>query len=214
MQRWNCALDGFERTCALGFQVGHCVQETARVRMRWRVEDSLSGSKFYHAAGIHYGDAVRDLRDHGKIVRDEEHGQAELGAELGEEIEDLGLDGDIERGGGLVGDEQLRAIHDCHGDHHTLAHAAGELVRIVAGAANGLGDGDVGHGLDGEASGFVFRASAVSQNGFGDLVADAHHGIQSGHWFLEDHGDAGAAQLTHRVVGQGGEIAGCTVLGK
>src|SRR5437879_7149425 len=137
--------------------------------MRWRLEDRLSGSKFYHAAGVHYGDAVRDLGDYGEIVRDEEHGQAELGAKFSEQVEDLGLDGDIERGGGLVGDEQLRAIHDGHRDHDALAHAAGELVRIVAGAADGLGDGDVGHGLDGEASGFVFRARAVSQNGFGDL---------------------------------------------
>ncbi len=39
---------------------------------------------------------------------------------------------------------------DGHGDHYALAHAAGKLVRIVAGAAIRVGDGDICHGLNGE----------------------------------------------------------------
>ena len=33
------------------------------------------------------------------------------------------------------------------------------------------------------------------QDGLGDLVADAHHGIERGHRLLKDHGHARAAQL-------------------
>jgi len=72
--------------------------------MGGRAKDFLPGAQFDHAAGIHYGYAIGDLRNYGEIVRDEEHGEAEFGAELREEVEDLGLDGDVERGGGLVGD--------------------------------------------------------------------------------------------------------------
>ena len=75
-------------------------------------------------------------------------------AEIVEEVEDLLLDGDVEGGGGLVGDEELRTIDDGHGDHDALAHASGELVGIGAGAAVGFGDGNVAHGLDGEFVGF------------------------------------------------------------
>src|SRR3546814_17068634 len=43
----------------------------------------------------------------------------------------LRLNGDIERGGRLVRQQQLRPAGQRHGDHHPLAHAAGELVRVV-----------------------------------------------------------------------------------
>ena len=60
--------------------------------------------------------------------------------QLGHQVEDLGLHGDVERGGRLVGDQQLGAAGHGRGDHHPLAHAAGELVRVLAQAARGVGD--------------------------------------------------------------------------
>ena len=47
-----------------------------------------------------------------------------------EHLEHLGLHGHVERGGRLVGDQQLRVAGDGHGDHRPLAHAAGELVGV------------------------------------------------------------------------------------
>ena len=52
-------------------------------------------------------------------------------AQAVDEVEDLRLHGDVERGRRLVGDEQLRIAGERHGDHHALALAAGELVRIA-----------------------------------------------------------------------------------
>ena len=56
----------------------------------------------------------------------------ELAHHAAHEVQDLGLDRDVEGGGRLVGDEQLRVAGERHGDHHPLPHAAGELVRVVA----------------------------------------------------------------------------------
>jgi len=39
-------------------------------------------------------DEVCDLRNHGQIARDEDHGQGEFFAQLGQQIQHLGLDGD------------------------------------------------------------------------------------------------------------------------
>ena len=41
---------------------------------------------------------------------------------------------------GLVGDQEVRVAGQRHGDHHALAHAAGELVRVVVDAALGIGN--------------------------------------------------------------------------
>ena len=50
---------------------------------------------------------------------------------LCQEVEDLGLDHDVQRRRRLVGDHQRRVARERHGDHDPLAHPARELVRVV-----------------------------------------------------------------------------------
>ena len=76
---------------------------------------------------------VGHLSDHTHVVCDHNDRSARLVAEPSNQIEDLRLDGDIERRGGLVGDEQLRLAGQRHGDHHSLPHPARELVRVRIG---------------------------------------------------------------------------------
>ena len=54
---------------------------------------------------------------------------AVLGLQPHQQVEDLLLDRHVERGGRLVGDQQLRVAGDGDGDHHALALAARHLVR-------------------------------------------------------------------------------------
>ncbi len=84
-------------------------------------------------------------------------------------------------------------------------------MRVAAGALLGLRDGDVAHAFDGPAAGIGFRDALVSEHGFGDLVADAHDGIEGGHGLLKNHGDAGAAKLTELVGGQSGQVGGRSI---
>ena len=135
-------------------------------------------------------------------MRDEEHRQSIFAAQLVEQVENLLLDGDIERGGGLVGDEQLRTVHDGHGDHHALPHASRKLVRITAGALVRFVDGEVAHAFDSSMPCFGFRDAVMGQHGFGDLLAHAHHWIERGHRLLKNHGDARAAKLAQFIGGQ------------
>ena len=83
------------------------------------------------AAGIHHGDAVGDLPDDAEIMGDEQHRHAELVLQALDQLEDLRLDGDVERGGRLVGDQHLRLAGERHGDHGALAHAARQVVRVL-----------------------------------------------------------------------------------
>ncbi len=52
--------------------------------------------------------------------------------QLLDEFENLRLHGHVERGGRFVGDEEFGVGDERHGDHHALAHAAAELVRVRA----------------------------------------------------------------------------------
>jgi hypothetical protein len=69
------------------------------------------------------------VADDREVVGDEEVGQPELVLELHEQVHDLRLDRDVERGDGLVQDEHLRVQRERPGDPDPLALAAGELVR-------------------------------------------------------------------------------------
>ena len=62
--------------------------------------------------------------------------------QLADELQDLRLHGDVERGGRLVGDQQLGVVGDGDGDHHALALAARELVRVLLEPRLGIGDAD------------------------------------------------------------------------
>ena len=85
-----------------------------------------------HPARVHHLDPVRVPGDHAHVVRDQQHRHAEPVLEVMQQGEDLRLDGDVQRGGRLVGDQQLGLAAQRHRDHHPLAQPAGELVRVVA----------------------------------------------------------------------------------
>ena len=59
-------------------------------------------------AGVHDHDPVGDVGDHAEVVGDERGCGAEPVAQVAQHVEDPGLHGDVECGGGLVGDQHLR----------------------------------------------------------------------------------------------------------
>jgi hypothetical protein len=177
-------------------------------------EEQGAGGFFEEESMTHDGDAVGNLGDDGEIVGDEEHGQAVAVAEVGEEGEDLGLDGDVEGGGGLVCNEQAGAVDDGHGDEDALALSAGKLVGIVVEAGGGIGEGDSRHGFeDAVADLAAGEIAMVGADRFGNLLADGEDGIEGGHGLLKDHGEVAAAEAADGFRGKGEEIAAVVVDG-
>jgi hypothetical protein len=64
-----------------------------------------------------------------QVVGDEQVCQRELGLELLQQVDDLRLNRDVERGDGLVRDDEVWVDRQRTGDPDPLALAAGELVR-------------------------------------------------------------------------------------
>ena len=85
-----------------------------------------------HLAGVEHGDLVGDAPHHAEIVADEQHRQAAPALQLLQQVEDLRLDGDVERRRRLVEDQQVGLGRQRAGDQRALAHAAGQLMRIGA----------------------------------------------------------------------------------
>ena len=78
-------------------------------------------------------------------------------------------------------------------DHHPLAHAAGELVRILVDAALGGGNADLLQQLDGALAGALLAHVGVGKDGLGELSADGVERVQRGQRVLEHHADLAPA---------------------
>ena len=144
-------------------------------------------------ASIHHGDAVGVFGHHAQIVRDQDHGHSGLAPYLAQEVEDLRLDGGVERGRRLVGDQEIGLAGQRHGDHHPLVHAAGKLVGIVLEALARCRDADVVEKTQRLGAGRRALQSAMQAQRLLDLTADAVHRVEAGRRILEDEGDALAA---------------------
>ena len=139
-------------------------------------------------------------------MRDEDDRHAELLLQRLHEVQNLRLDGDVERGGGLVGDQDIGLAGQRHGDHDALAHTAGEFVGILLHALFRLVDIDEAEHLDRAVPRLLAVAVGVQGNGFHQLVADGVGRVEGGHRILEDDRDLVAAHMLHHVLACADEL--------
>ena len=110
----------------------------------------------------------------------------------------------------VVGSSQIRidrVVDERHRDHRALAHAARELVRVVACARLRVRDADVVEQLDRARPGALLADVGVRGHGLGDLGADAVHRVEARERVLEDHRDVLAADLPQLVRRQAQQVA-------
>jgi arylsulfatase A-like enzyme len=58
-------------------------------------------------AGLHDRHALGHLGHHAQVMGDQDDRRPHLAAQVAHQVQDLGLDGHVQRGGGLVGDQQF-----------------------------------------------------------------------------------------------------------
>ncbi len=124
------------------------------------------------------------------------------------EIEDLRLDGHIERGRRLVGDEQLRIASERDGNHRTLPHAARQIVRVLVEAVfRGTEILTRSKKLDSLVPRLLRRQTAMADKDLSDLIAYRKTWVERRHRLLKNHRQPVAAQIAHFVVRQAEQIA-------
>ncbi|MNZ76717.1 hypothetical protein D3C78_952340 [compost metagenome] len=182
-------------------------QERTGIGMFAAMEDIRRRADFHLLAAIHDDGAVGDLSHHTHIMGDEQNRRAFLFLKRLDEVQYLALNGHIERGRRLVGDQQLRPGRKRHGDHHALAHAAGKAMRIFIETRCGRGNTDLFEKADRFGPGIRFRHGLMAQQGLGNLVADGEERIETGHRLLKDHRNLVAPHLPHGVFGKRQQVA-------
>ena len=154
----------------------------------------------------HHADAVGDLAHDAEVVGDEQHRHVEPALQLGEQLQDLRLHRHVERRRRLVGDEEVGLVGERHGDHHALALAAGELVRIGAEPAFRVADADEVEKLERAGARLAVGQAAMQLQDLADLPLDGVERVERGHRLLEHHGDVVAAHAAHLVLVGGDQV--------
>ena len=107
------------------------VEQRLGVRVPRVVVERPGLGGLHDPARVHDRHPVRAAGDDAQVVGDQDDRHAQPLPQVVDELQDLLLDGHVERGGRLVGDQQLGLAGQRHRDHHALPHAAGELVRVL-----------------------------------------------------------------------------------
>ena len=163
------------------------------------VGDELKAvGQFHQLAQVHDADAVGDMLDHAQVMGDEQVGQAHLGLQVLEHVDDLRLDGNVQRRDRLVADDELGVHGQGAGDAHALPLPARELVRVAVGVlaveAHALQQAD-----DAVAAVLVVGGQLVDVDAFAHDVPDGHAGVQAGVRVLEH--DLHAAAVGQHIDG-------------
>ena len=130
-----------------------------------------------------------------------------LALQVVHQLQNLCLNGHVQRRGRLVRDQQLGPARQRHGDHDALAHAAGQLMRILLHDGLRVGNLHVAKHLNGLNGGLAPVHSLMDHERLGNLALDREHRVQTGHGLLEDNGNLVSADFLNLAYRQPGHVA-------
>ncbi len=116
------------------------------------------------------------------------------------QVEQLGLDRDVQRRRRLVCDQHLRAGREGDRDRDALAQTTGELVGKLTEPAFGFGHADLLEEVVRPSKRLTPGSRAVRLDRFRDLPTDRENGVEGAHRVLEDHPDALAPDRAHLLL--------------
>ena len=102
----DLALDGGLLDSLRRVRLRHPLDERIRIGVRGPIEDERARPLLHDPTKVHDRDPIADVTNHREVVADEKVAQALRALELGEQVQDLALDGDVETRGRLVGDDE------------------------------------------------------------------------------------------------------------
>ena len=181
-----------------GRAFGFSRQQFLRIGML-RIGKDINGLPlFNNFPALHHANPVGNAAHDAQIMRDEQKAKALAAFQIGQKVKDLRLNGHIQRGCRLIRDQQFGAIGQSHGDHHALALAARQLMRISGQAVFGVADADFVQQFDNAGAGSVAFQLLVQAKAFPNLGFDRVQRVQRCHRLLKDKADVISA---HRPQG-------------
>ena len=126
------------------------------------LEQLLDTRPLGNLARIHDNHLLGKLGHDSKVVGDEQNRHAHFSLKGLQQVKDLRLDRHIQRGGGLIGNEETRLAGYGHRDHDPLFHSPRHLMRILVNSPFGGRDPHFLKQPDDFFPDFLFRESGMN----------------------------------------------------
>lgn len=105
--------------------------QTSRVRMEGSIQQIMCRPLLHFASRIHHKNTVRIFCHHAEIMRNKNNGRTGFPLQFVDQLENLGLSGDVQSGSRFIRHKYGRRASKSNRDHRTLAHPAGQPMRII-----------------------------------------------------------------------------------
>ena len=168
-------------------QPGNGGEQALRIGMPGGAEQPFGGGDLDDPAQVHDGDTVAQVPDHREVVRDEQQREAQLTAQVTQQVQDRRLDADVQGRYRLVGHEDVGPQGQGPGDRDPLALAARELPGVRAQRVRAEAD-QVQQFLAVRLD-LARRHDVMDPEQFAQHAADGQPGVQRRVRILEDHLD-------------------------
>ena len=160
-----------------------------------RQKQVFGSARVHHTPAVHHDHAVTKAGHHVQIVADHQQAHATLAYFLVHDSQHLGPHHDVEGRCRLVGDHQAGRGDHHGGDHHALADAAGELVRVGVKHPPGVIHPDRRQHLQHPRACLSLAEDTMQQAGLRNLPTHPLHRVEGELGILQDHGNAAAADI-------------------
>jgi len=150
---------------------------------------------FYNIAAIHNRHTIGQPGNDTQVMGDPDNRHANFITQPFDQICNLGLNRHIQCRGRLISNKHLRCAGQRHGNHHALAHAAGELVRVIFQTFTCIGDTYQFQRLNHAVFGLFHGHTHVNFQWLRHLLSNCKNRVKGSHWVLKYHADLGAAHM-------------------
>ena len=189
-----------------GVQSGYGLKQAPGERVGRPLEQRPGVRVLHDGAAVHDGDGVRRLGDHPQVVGYQDDGGAVPLPHAPEALEDLRLQGNVQVGGGLIGDEHLGLQGDADSHQDTLGHPAADLERVAVQGLPGVGDAHLPQKLRRALTRPRLPHVRVLQHDLLDLAPDGDHRVEGRSGVLEYQRYLLAPDATHALTAEGEEV--------
>ena len=101
------------------------------IRVQRLAKYGLLGPLFHRMAQVHHQHIMRNVPHHTQVMRDKQIGQSQFLLQICQQIEHLGLNGDVKGRHRFIGHDQSRLEHQGARNRDALALSTREHVRIT-----------------------------------------------------------------------------------
>jgi hypothetical protein len=128
-QTGDISFDGKKRLFRIGF-IGNRLQKPLGIGMLGIFQHAANRTHFHHVPGIHYRHPVAGFRHHSQIMGNQQDSRFNLPDQFFNKFQNMSQYCDIQGRGRLIGNQQLGAGNQHHGNHDSLGHTTAQFVRI------------------------------------------------------------------------------------